>query len=475
VSGYDGNSPYYVAGAFTVLNGSISTGEQDMTDATITTNDPISATGSSLSLVNGNIQIVLNTGDSAIGVNGVETFRGTTVSNARYLIEEFDTFATATGSLDAQTTTASPAGGYAFNLGGGLANDNYWMVIGGVLNINGAAVNVANSVFDFKDGSAVGQKQNFASGTVSAPDAFGRVVIALTPASTPALPAFSVAAYPVSTGQMQLVETDDALSADLGGMALGQGSNTGTFTQASVAGNSYAFGASGQDYITSNNGPQLFQIAGGLGLNANNTVTGAMAVNDLNFHFGANVTSGSYTVDPTGRVTVTATVTSGSLNNNPTFTFELYLDGNGNALEVGLDNLQASSGPAYVQQGSSDFEGNYALNVYGYSGINSEPAWSAAGPVLIASDNVAGYTDYSLQNAANSASVVTPNITLVGSENSANGTLHFTGLYAGDVAGVTSNTSTGYGYYPIDSRRVIAIEIDGQQLGLMMLEGVQPN
>jgi hypothetical protein len=198
-------------------------------------------------------------------------------------------------------------------------------------------------------------------------------------------------------------------------------------------------------------------------------------VSDLNFHFGANVTSGSYTVDPTGRVTVTATVTSGSLNNNPTFTFQLYLVGNGNALEVGLDNLEASSGPAYVQQGSSDFEGNYALNVYGYSGINSEPAWSAAGPVTISADTFAGYTDYSLQNAMNSASVVTPNVALSGSENSSNGVLHFTGLYGGDVAGMTSNTSTGYGYYPIDSRRVIAIEIDGQQLGLMMLEGVQPN
>jgi hypothetical protein len=39
----------------------------------------------------------------------------------------------------------------------------------------------------------------------------------------------------------------------------------------------------------------------------------------------------------------------------------------------------------------------------------------------------------------------------------------------------------GFGYYPIDDRRVIAIELDGgqngfnPQMGLMMLEGVQPN
>jgi hypothetical protein len=476
VSGYDGTSPYFVAGAFTVSSGLISGGEQDMTDADITVNDAIGATGSGLSVVNGNIQIVLNTGDTAIGVNGIETFRGTVVSGARVLIEEYDSFATATGSLDAQTSTASPAGGYAFNLGGldGSATPN-WLVMGGVLNINGASISTAGSVLDIKDGASMGQKQGFSAGTVSAPDAYGRVVLMLTPASTPALNSFAVAAYPVSTSQMQLVETQDALSGDLGGTALGQGANTGSFTQASVAGKSYAFGANGQDYISSNNGPKLFQVAGGLALNGDSTVSGAMAWNDLNFHFGANVTSGSYTVDATGRVTVTATVTSGSLSNNPTFLFQLYLDGNGNALELGIDSLQASAGLSYVQQApSSDFEGSYAMNVYGYSGINSEPAWSAAGPVTISADVLSGYSDYSLQNASNSASAVTPNVTLTGTESSGNGVLHVTGLYAGDQPG-PPQTSNGFGYYPIDTRRVLAIEIDGQQLGLMMLEGLQPN
>jgi len=35
--------------------------------------------------------------------------------------------------------------------------------------------------------------------------------------------------------------------------------------------------------------------------------------------------------------------------------------------------------------------------------------------------------------------------------------------------------TSGFGYYPIDNRRVLAIEIDGQQMGLMMLEETQPN
>lgn len=470
VAGEDGTSPYFVAGAFTVQNGTISAGEQDMTDDNITANDQLVASGSSLSIVSGNIQIVLNTGDNTIGVNGVETFRGTVVSNARVLIEEYDTFATATGSLDAQTSTAAPAGGYAFNLGGldGTSNPSY-LVIGGILNISGAAIAVGNSVLDYNDGGNVAQKQSFASGTVSAPDAFGRVVFTLTPSTSSGLPSFAIAGYSVSTGQIQLVETNDTLGGDFGGTALGQGSNTGMFNQASVAGNSYAFGANGQDNTT--NGSNLVQIAGGLGLNANNTVSGAIALNDLNFYFGSTITSGSYTVDPTGRVTVTATVTSGSLSNNPTFTFQLYLDGNGNALELGVDNLQATSGLSFVQQApSSDFEGNYALNVYGYSGINQEPAWSAAGPVTVASDSFSGYTDYSVQNAANTASVVTPGVPLSGSEDSSTGLLTLAGLYAGDTT-----AQSGFGYYPIDGERVIAIEVDGQQMGLMLLEGIQPN
>jgi hypothetical protein len=474
VAGNDGTTtPYYVAGAFTVQNGAISAGEQDMTDDDITTQDQIVPAQSSLSIVNGNIQIVLNTNDSALGVNGIETFRGTVVSNARVLIEQFDTFATATGSLDAQTSTAAPAGGYAFNLGGydgsGTAT---WLAVGGILNVSGSSINVANSVLDYNDGGNTAQKQSFTSGTVGAPDAFGRVVFTLTPSGS-GLASFAVAGYTVSAGQIQLVETADTLSGDLGGTALGQGANTGTFNQASVAGNSYAFGANGEDNTPM--GSQYVQLGGGLGLNADGTVGGAISLNDLNYHFGSSITSGSYTVDPTGRVTATAVVTS----NNPAFTFhltfQLYLDGNGNALELGVDSLQSTSGLAYVQQAnSSDFEGNYAANVYGYSGINSEPAWSATGPVTIASDNFTGYTDYSVQNSTNSASVVTSGITLTGSENSSTGLLSLVGLYAGDLPG-PPQTNSGFGYYPIDSERVIAIEIDAQQTGLMMLEGVQPN
>lgn len=488
IAGQDGNQDgngdgnYYLAGAFTVQNGAITAGEQDMVDAGRNASDTISASGSSLSVVNGNIQIVLNTGDTSVGTNGVETFRGTVVSGTRVLISEFDTFGTANGSMDQQTSTAPPAGGYAFNLGGldGTYNQNPF-VLGGILNISGSSVNVSNSIFDYNDSGSVAQGQLFTSGSVTAPDSFGRVVITLTPSSASGMPApFSLAGYTVSTNQIQLVETatnipNQDLGADLGGVALGQGSNTGKFNQASVAGNFYAFGVNGQDNNGTTSGDA--QIAGAFGLNTNGTVGGDLSLNDLYFHFGSQITSGTYTVDPSGRVTINATITSGSLPNNPTFAFQLYLDGNGNALVLGVDRSQFTVGLSFMQQApSGDVEGSYALNAYGFSSINNGPAWAAVGPVTVASDTFSGYTDYSIQNSGNTNSVVTSGVQLNGTENSSDGLLQIYGLAVTGANGPSTPdpaAKSGFGYWPIDANRVIALELDGQQMGLMMLEAIQ--
>ena len=476
LAGQDGAGNYYLAGAFTVKNGAISGGEQDMTDASDPGyyRDTVSASGSSMSLVNGNLQIVLNTGDQNVGVNGVETLRGASVSNARALISEFDTSATATGSLDQQTSVAAPAGGYAFNLGGLDTNSNTF-VVGGILNISGGNISIGSSVLDYNDNGSPAQAQTFDSGTVGAPDAYGRVAFALTPSQSSGLPAFDFVGYTVSPSQLQLVETQDALNAVTGGTALGQGSNTGKFTQASVAGSSYAFEAVGQDAYSQNS--TIAQMAGGFGLNADNTVSGSMALNDLTLHLGAQINSGTYTIDPTGRVTLTVVATSGSYPDPLPFTFQLYLDGNGNALELGVDSTQATSGLAYLQTApSAEFEGDYALNVFGIAAIENGPAWSGVGPVTVASDSFTGFTDYSVQDANNATSGVTSDAPLAGSEDSSTGLLQLQGLIA--VSGQNApdpQANAGFGYYPIDGTRVIAIEVDAQQMGLMMLEGTQPN
>ena len=206
-SGDDGNVAYFLAGVFTVSKGAITGGEEDLIDFVQGGQASIQATGSSLTVASdGNFQLVLTTNNPKFGVNGVETFRGALVSSTHAEIAEFDDFAAAQGTLDLQTSTAAPSGGFAFNLGGidGSASPSR-LFIGGVLTISATSINAGSSVFDYFDGGTVAQAVTFASGAVTAPDSFGRLTISLTPSQGGV--EFSVIGYTVSANQIQLVES----------------------------------------------------------------------------------------------------------------------------------------------------------------------------------------------------------------------------------------------------------------------------
>jgi hypothetical protein len=247
LSGQDTTGTYYVAGAFVIQNGAIVSGEQDFVDPNGSSNDQLVASGSNINITSGNLQVTLATANTSIGTNGIENLRGTLVSNTRMLVTQFDNFASATGSIDLQTGKAALSGGYAFMLNGDdNGNGANQLAIGGVLNFNSGALVPSGSVFDFNDAGTFGQAQTFASGTVSAPDAYGRVSINLAP-STSNLPTVMFTGY-ITGGRIYLVENAaDNYGGVLGGVALSQGGNTGKFSQISVAGQSYAFGFFGQD------------------------------------------------------------------------------------------------------------------------------------------------------------------------------------------------------------------------------------
>jgi hypothetical protein len=465
-SGQDQRGLYFVAGVFTIKGGVITAGEQDFTDPAYFANDMLNAGNSGLSRVGGNIQIVLDTGDKNIGVNGVETLRGAVVSAARVLLSEFDASASGSGALDLQTGTDTPEGSYAFYTSG-FDQSGQGLAIGGIIDFSGGSLVTASSVFDLNDNMRVLlQKQAFASGTVSSADAFGRVTFNLVPGSASEVSALILTGY-VNGNQIQLVESQgDALNAFTGGTALSQGTFAGTFSMnsQSVLGVSYAFGSSGMD----NNGTT--NLAGGLGLNADGTVSGAMAINDIVNSFGFTITGGTYSVDPTGRVTL-SNVTSPSFVG--ALTFQLYLDGKGNALELGVDASEVTGAMAYAQTAQSgDFEGAYAFAAQGFwtASLTVYPAWSAAGITSISSDTVAGFSDYTMQNPDDSFTA-TANVALSGGEDSGQGLLRLFGLNAGAF-----ESESAFGYYPIDGNRVIAIQVNGNQTGqqgVMMLEAVQ--
>ncbi len=455
-TGWDDNGPVYLAGAFVVKNTVITGGEQDFTDSNgVGYEDQVVASGSSLSAAGGNIQVTLATTNPNIGVSGTEVFRGNKVNNSRFLITGFDTSAAISGSIDLQTSTATPAGGYAFGLNG-EDNGGYPLVIGGILNFANGQLVPANSIFDYNDAGAIGQAQTFASGSITAPDSFGRVTINLAPTSVPdgGVPQFTLAAYVIGNGQLQLIESgSDTLQSTLGGTALSQGANAGHFTAAGITGASYAYYANG--FSTKN----FLVIGGGFGFNSDGTISGAMVYNDFESPVGNQITAGAYTISPLGRVTITGAVPQPL---NLTLNFQFYLDGNGNAIELGVDGNQVSEGPSFLQQApGSSYQGAYAIAPQGILDVQGNPvAWGSVGPMTVTLGNISGFSDYNALGATPTSSV-----TLGGTEDSTNGLFHITGLNGSDL-----NYLTGWGYYPVDANRVILVETDKNAVSTMMLE-----
>ncbi len=468
LSGYDGAGAYTIAGAFTVAAGAITAGEQDFTDPTSGYTDNLVTKTSTVNAAGGNLQIVLDTGNTAIGVNGVETLRGTQVSATRVLLSEYDLSATGTGALDLQTSHAEPAGGYAFAISGNdTAGDA--LAIGGVFVISGTQLNTAASLFDLSDFGSTGpqifKREAFQSGSVTATDSLGRFVLTLVPSTASTIPQIQLAGYVTSTGRLELVESgqaNDTLNANTGGSALGQGANTGNFTNASasVVNQSYAHGSTGVDL----NG--VASMSGAFALNLNGILSGTLAVNDVTYT-GAWTIAGSYAVDPSGRVEATVnTLTGGNAPpSNGVLTFELYLDGNGNAMVMGLDTFQTTQGIAFEQGSGFSLAGNYALAGQGVAATGSGGLyWSAVGPVTVTSGAFSGTTDSNPFGGT-----LMPAVALGGSQNSGQGLLSLTGLNP-----TSYTTSTGFGYYPLSGNRLWAIEVDNQGLSLLLLEGVTP-
>jgi hypothetical protein len=462
ISGAPGNVGTFITGTVVAKSGAITGGEQDATsddgEGDEYTLFSQIAGGSYATTPDGNLEINIE-----VNPNEIETLSGTLASGSHGLIAGFDGVS-GSGTLDLQTSKAAPAGGYAISLYGiDYYSSPSW--IGGILNIdspggisgNGSVLDIIGWPFYY------GPALSLAASTVSAPDAFGRVEIQLNPGASLSPPRFDLAGYIVDAAHIRLNQLSDpaysyVYSGISGGTALGQGASTGKFSPASVAGTSYVFAVQGEDM----RGP--LQIAGVVTLSAGGGATGTLNWNDLSGGAPQNplAFTGAYTVDPTGRVTLS------NLTDGATFKYSLhlYLTGNGSGLVLSSDADDVFSGQAFQQQAgafsAASFNGGYGLNasLYDTTAFYGEPTWeNVVGPLLAvpnaAADDVTGFADYGAGSA---------DFAVSGSFTAASN-----GALGGTLAGFDSASPTKantFTLYMVDGTQAVAIETDNSQLTL---------
>jgi hypothetical protein len=387
-------------------NGGITSGEQTINffdtilGAFVSKTDTI--TGGSYFLgPDGRGTITISTNDTDIGGNGIESFTFVYLSSSHVLITQMDlvlpgippanlpaTLVSASGTMDLQTwTNSSPAlsGGYAFVVSGTDFASGSPSAIGGILNIDSLPGNPNNisGKGSVTDQTLAGTLTAFQplSGTVSTPDPFGAVTLNLT---VPGFltPTLQFTGYIVDATHIQLIESDNPVGAGVGstaGLAIGQGSATGTFKNNTSFSGTYVLGILGVDLaigtpatMTSAN---VFQ-ADGSGHLTNGFTDTFLEFNSIqppNFS-GAQISAqfgGTYSVNPSGtgraRVFFSQFVPRPRPMVQPEFFF--YLTGNGNpplVLDVGdtahnYPNL--GIGIAYPEAAAPfSFNGTYGVN-----------------------------------------------------------------------------------------------------------------
>jgi hypothetical protein len=380
--------PYQFAGAIVLDgNGGVTSGEQSINffdqnpdvNALVSRSDPV--TGGNYFLgADGRGTITLNTGDPDVGANGVETFSFVYLSSSQALIAQMDFTESATGTMDLQTSAAAPSGGYAFVVGGTDIATQSPTAFGGVFNVDSPDnISGAGSVTDQNLAGTLTVKQTL-SGTLSNPDSFGAVTINLTVPGFPTATAFQFIGYVVDATHIKLIESDNSSGAGsgaTGGVAIGQGSATGTFQDSTAFSGTYVFGVVGVDLTGFT--PSTYTSAGlftadGSGDLTNGFTDTFLQQSGAQENAGAQISaafSGSYLVDTkgTGRVHVVFSHPSPRPVPGIEPEFFFYLTGNGNPPLVldGSDGIfnypSLGTGVAYPQSAADlTFSGRYGFS-----------------------------------------------------------------------------------------------------------------
>jgi hypothetical protein len=426
------SQPYQFAGVIVLDgNGGITSGEQTVNSvdpslgSLLSKSDPITG-GSYFIGTDGRGTITINTNDPQIGVSGTETFSFVFLSNSQALIIQADFTASASGTMDLQTSTVAPSGGYAFVVSGTDLSTLLPTAFGGVFNIDSPNTISGHGSISDQNLNGTMTVQQPLSGTVSNPDSFGAVTIDLNMGFASAPVQFI--GYMVDATHMSLVESDNASGTGFGstgGMAIGQGPATGTFTTTAAFSGTYVFGIPGVDLTENLFGttPSTFTSVGvftadGTG-NLKSGFTDTFLLQNCiqascnqNFVPGAKISagfSGTYTVSASGTGRGRANILNFSPKPTPGYlpAFVFYLTGNGNPpllLDVGdtTNNPQTGfpnypsvgAGIAYPQSTAPlTFSGKYGFGLTQQNGSEADDTGQMT--VDAATNTLSGFTDTS--------------------------------------------------------------------------------
>jgi hypothetical protein len=428
VQGAQNGAPFQLVAAVVLDgNGNITSGEQTFnyynSQNFISVTGTIAATGSSYFLgPDGRGSLTINPTSTESGTIGPQTFNLAFLSSQHLLVSAQPTnnnplVISASGTMDLQSSTGSsttPSGGYAFVMSGADYLGQGLTALGGVFNID----NQPNNANNISGQGSIADQYLYSfgtlsarltlNGTISSPGKFGIVNLVLND-NSPSTTTLNLLGYIVDSTHIKLIEIDSGGSGDVAGIAIAQGSSTGTYLQSSFS-TTYVFGLLGVDYVA--NVPDTFTAAGALVPNGSGVLTTGYADSafetlqaEINGEF-----NGAYQSDPTGRFASFLDFTSRGIVYEPTLIF--YLNGAGNPVPVlAYENNTGSfpffaTGIAYPQTGPFTFSGPYGLYLSQQDGIEYDGTgeMSATAPSFSGVADVGANTDQSFNGSYSSQS-----------------------------------------------------------------------
>jgi len=467
---------YQIAGVLTADGaGNITGGEQIYEDQPQVGNGLDTITGTYSIGTDGRGTLTIDTGDTAIGVNGVETFSVVMLGGAQGLITQFDSSASSSGTLDLQTPSSKNnvlSGGYAFVTNGvEAAFTKAPLGIGGIFNVDGVdnqgngTISGNGTVMDVNDAGTITSGASLTQpGSVVPPDQLGKVVINLDPAF-PGSPALTFVGFIIDDTHVKLIERDQTFGTT-SGAAYAQGTSTGTFTNASFN-TTVVYSTLG--YSTDSNGPlQPTAYAGVFDADGVGDIGSNVGYTDEN-QFGlviSDTLSGSYAADSnkTGRVT-TSGMFYGSSGQGPKWI--LYLTGASDApaliLQVdGTANFIETVGTTYTQTATSvaSFTGSYGMGFAYFAATGGEDDGTGQATASGAS-GLSGNEDLNVCNfdvTTGLCSSFTPNTGLALTGGPFSNTSGVPGRFTGPLNDGTDFNLDPIAFYIADGTRVLFID-----------------